>query len=287
MTSTSINWQDPMESRHDMNVARIKWIGPLFPALFIGLFEFVRHDFLNVISMNWGNLMVAGLTGVLFFFYFQGILAWLQTLNANLQKRQEEIIILKERDHIARELHDSVSQALFFMNIKVIEIEAALRQERQPFKEVKELKEAIKFTDTDIRQHIFNLQNVRQERVDLTDSVREMISSFQEQSGSKVDLVLQGDLDARLSHQEKSNLIRILQEVFFNIRKHAKADRVQVNLIASDNRLTLRIEDNGTGFHAGNPKGVGSSFGLRMIEERAQAINAKRDWLHDNQGIGS
>lgn len=51
-----------------MNLNKMKWIGALFPALFVGLFEFVRHYFLDMISMDSGNLMVAGLTGILFSF---------------------------------------------------------------------------------------------------------------------------------------------------------------------------------------------------------------------------
>lgn len=235
-----------------MNLNKMKWIGALFPALFVGLFEFVRHYFLDMISMDSGNLMVAGLTGILFFLYFRGIIAWLQILSHKLQQEKEEVVILKERDRIAHELHDSISQALFFMNIKAMEIETALRQERQPLAEVKELQEAIKFTDTDIRRHIFDLQKVRQETIDLVATTREIVHDFERQSGIKVDLDFGGDLDSQLFSKEKTHLISILQEALCNIRKHARADQVQVNLQENGGHYTLTVKDNGQGFDLTN-----------------------------------
>ncbi|MEN6386100.1 MAG: histidine kinase [Phycisphaerales bacterium] len=94
-----------------MNITRMKWISALLSTLVIGVFEFVRHHFLHVISMDWGNILVAILAGVLFVFYFHGIFAFMEKLYSNLQKEKEETAVLQERDRIARELHDSVSQA--------------------------------------------------------------------------------------------------------------------------------------------------------------------------------
>ncbi len=258
-----------------MNLNRMKWIGPIFPALFIGVFEFARHHFLHIISMNSGNVLVAVLTGLLFFMYFHVVFAWIQTLNAKLQQEKEELVIMKERDRIADELHDSIAQALFFMNIKAIEIDSALRQGKQPLAAIMELQEAIKFTDTDIRQHIFDLHRMRQENIDLLDSIRKLAAAFQEQSGIKVDLDLQGNFHTELNQQKKSHLIRILQEVLCNIRKHAKAEHVQVSLRESENKYNLMIKDDGEGFAADNLKGGKSSFGLKIMEERSSAIGAQ------------
>lgn len=257
-----------------MDPGIMRWIGPLFPALFIGLFEFARHEFLNVVSMNSGNLLVAALTGIIFFVYFHGILSWLQSLNAKLQKEKEESAVLKERDRIARELHDSIAQALFFMNIKAIEIDNALERGCQPLTAIKELREAIQFTDTDIRQHIFNLHKISQDNVDLLSGIQEIIRNFQEQSEIPVEFEFKGDSNSGLDNQKKAHLLRILQEVLCNIRKHAEADRVQVCLIESSNRHALTIKDNGCGFDMEQPKNKSSSFGLKILEERSRTIGA-------------
>jgi signal transduction histidine kinase len=259
-----------------MNVTRLKWIAALLPALFVGLFEFIRHDLLDHIFPNeLGNLMVAGLAAAVSLLYYHGIFTLLQNLNSNLQEEKEEKATLKERDRIAHELHDSVAQALFFMNIKAKEIEAALHQQRHPLEEVREMRKAIKITDADVRQHIFNLQTASQANIDLVRAIQAYIENFQEQSGIQITLSLNGDFAEKLSNREKYQLIRIFQEVLWNIRKHAEAERIKVSIIEDSLRFMLVIQDNGKGFNMPKLKEKESTFGLRILEERAHAIGAK------------
>jgi signal transduction histidine kinase len=258
-----------------VNVTKMKWLAALLPATFVCLFDFLRHNLWVGIPNGWGNLMAALVVLVTSFLYFRGIFKLLKTISGSLQTEKEEKAILQERDRIARELHDSVSQALFFMNIKAKEIESALKQQRQPFGEIMELKEAIQITDTDVRQHIFNLQMVSQVNVDLVTAVRSNLKKFQEQSGIRTEFTAKGDSQQKLSDREKNQLIRMLQEALWNIRKHANAECVQVSLIEEGKQYLLTIKDNGTGFQEANLKERNSSFGLKFLHERAREIGAK------------
>jgi signal transduction histidine kinase len=259
-----------------MNIIKLKWIAALLPALFIGLFEFVRHDLLDhFFPVDIGNLLVAGLAAIVSLLYYHGIFTLLQNLNKKLQLEREEKATLNERDRIARELHDSVSQALFFLNIKAKEIEESLQQHLQPLEEVRELRKAIKITDADVRQHIFDLQIASEANVDFVTAIQAYINNFQEQSGVQMELTIKGDFNDKLSNRIKNQLIRIFQEILWNIRKHAEAARVRVQLTMENNQFVMVIQDNGKGFDVKEIKEQGSSFGLKIVEERAQGIGAE------------
>ncbi|WP_094605614.1 hypothetical protein SPSIL_012220 [Sporomusa silvacetica DSM 10669] len=258
-----------------MDIRKMKWISALIAAIFIGAFEFIRHQFLHVISMEWGNVLVAAVTGVLVFLYFHGIFALLENLYGKLQKEKEETAVLQERYRIAREIHDSVAQALFYMNIKMVEIETALRQRQEPWVAIGEVKEAIRLTDTDIRQHIFVLQKVPAEKIDLPEVIRQYIADYQEDSGIKVDLSVADNAGDSLSLQVKNKLFRILQELLQNIRKHAGARHVHVSLKRSEGQLFMIVRDNGKGLPVDSIKKQGLSFGLKILEDDISGIGGQ------------
>ncbi|TWH47615.1 sensor histidine kinase [Sporomusa sp. KB1] len=269
-----------------MDIRKMKWISALIAAIFIGAFEFIRHQFLHVISMEWGNVLVAVVTGVLVFLYFHGISAMIENLYGKLQKEKEETAVLQERYRIAREIHDSVAQALFFMNIKMVEIETALRQRQEPWVAIGEVKEAIRMTDTDIRQHIFVLQKVPQEKINLPEVVRQYIADFQKDSGIKVDLSVAENVGDSLSLQVKNKLFRILQELLQNIRKHAGARHVNVSLQREDCQLFMIVGDDGQGLPIDIIKKQGLSFGLKLLEDDVRDIGGRLK-LESSPGQGT
>jgi signal transduction histidine kinase len=258
-----------------MNIKKMKWISALVPAVFIVTFEFVRHHFLSIVSMDWGNVIVGGVTGVLFFLYFHGIFGLLENVYRKLQNKKEETAVLEERYRIARELHDSVAQALFFMNIKIMEIESALQERRQPWTEVEEMKEAIKMTDTDIRQHIFALQNIPLKDIDLSSAMQEYAVRYGETSGISVDFNVSGDSNIRLNSRMKDQLFRVFRELLLNIRKHASATQVKITLTEEGQYFSMSIHDNGQGFAIKSLNTNKPSFGLKILAEDVQAMGGK------------
>jgi signal transduction histidine kinase len=258
-----------------MNMKKIKWIAILLPALFVGLFEMLRHDLLGEVPTAWGNLMVAGVAAITSFIYYHGIFTLIQNLNKKLQEEKEGKATLKERDRIARELHDSVSQALFFMNIKAREIEDSVKQQREPLEEVRELRKAIKITDADVRQHIFNLQMASQTNIDFDTAIQAYIKNFKEQTGLQMELNIAGNYNDKLSNRVKSQLLRVFQEALWNIRKHSEARMVRIQLLEKKNEFLMIIQDDGKGFNVNDLKERESPFGLKIVEERVQSIGAK------------
>lgn len=259
-----------------MNIARMKWIAAIVPAICIGIFEFARHEFLHVISMDWGNVLVAGLTSVLFILFSHGIFAFMENLYDKLQTEKRESAVLQERYRIARDLHDSITQALFFMNVKIIEIETAWQNQREPLTAIRELRGAIKLTDTEVRQHIFALQTVAPDiDINLLDSIREYLCQYEKQTGTKINLAANNDATSRLSQYERKQLFHIFQELMFNIRKHAAATQVDIALSQREDTFFMVIADNGKGFAAEKLQSKTSSFGFKILEQDVQSIGAK------------
>lgn len=268
------------------HLSRIKWISAFLSALFIGIFEFVRHQFLHVISMDWGNLLVAALAGLLFLIYFHGIFSILENLYGKLQKEKEETAVLQERYRIARELHDSVAQALFFMNIKIKAIEKAVKEDEKPVAAIAELKEAVLLTDADIRKHIFVLQRFSPNNINLTAAVRQYLEEYAKESAGKVRLNLAGDFDTRLSYQVKNQLLYIFQELIRNIKKHAQANCVTVELKLAGRQFSLTVADDGQGFGLEKWVNNETSFGLKMVRHDAAVIGGRLD-IQSQMGRGT
>nr|WP_092071661.1 ATP-binding protein [Dendrosporobacter quercicolus]NSL49506.1 sensor histidine kinase [Dendrosporobacter quercicolus DSM 1736]SDM28940.1 two-component system, NarL family, nitrate/nitrite sensor histidine kinase NarX [Dendrosporobacter quercicolus] len=259
-----------------MNITRMKWLAALVPAICIGLFEFARHEFLHVVSMEWGNVLVAALTGLLFVLFSHGIFALMENLYGKLQQEKRETAVLQERYRIARNLHDSIAQALFFMNVKTIEIAAACQNRQELLPAIKELQEAIKLTDTEIRQHIFSLQAVTQpnDNFDLAAAIQVHLQQYEAQTGATTKLTKNCSSLAKFSPYERRQLFHIFQELLFNIRKHAEATQVSISLKENDQGFSMEIADNGKGFAAENLQQKKSSFGYKILEQDIQSIGA-------------
>jgi signal transduction histidine kinase len=258
-----------------MNITQMKWIAAIIPAICIGLFEFARHEFLHFISMDWGNVLVAVLTGVLFILFSHGIFTLMENLYGKLQQEKQETAVLEERYRIARNLHDSIAQSLFFMNVKIMDIETACKNRREPWAAIDELREAIRFADTELRQHIFALQTVSaDDRIDFIAAMRDHLRQYEMQNGTQVKLTINCDSQLPFSPYERKQLFHIFQELLFNIRKHAAATQVVVSLHETGEAFTMTIADNGKGFVAANNLRQENSFGYKILEQDLASIGA-------------
>ena len=82
------------------------------------------------------------------------------------------------------------------------------------------------------------------------------------------------EAEPRLSIPAQAHLLRIVQESLANIRKHARADRIRLNMTTMDDRLCLRIQDDGQGFPSAADQPV-SRHGLQLMRERAALLGAE------------
>ncbi|MDR2055754.1 MAG: histidine kinase [Desulfovibrio sp.] len=258
---------DLKKMRQKMSLLKAKWILTILTGLFILLFEFLRHRFMHDIYMDWGNLLVAIFSSLLFFVYSTFIFRLIEKLTTRLGEEMTNYTVHKERERIACSLHDNIAQTIFFMNIKALEIEKSLDKKSESFSKLQELKEAILTIDTEIRDKIFLLKDDSQHNeddLDLQKAVDNIAHILTDDTNIDVMINIDPLIGKILPITAKQKILGILQELFTNIKKHAQAKKVQLQLAVIEERIVLRVEDNGRGFSLARMDKQGT-FGLRNI----------------------
>lgn len=178
--------------------------------------------------------------------------------------------VLEERNRLARELHDSVSQALYGIALTVktarVLIDRAPEQAAEPLDYMLSLSQAAL---SEMRALIFELRPETLEKEGLVEALTRQAEMLQLRYGVKVDAAL-GDEPA-VSLDIKENLYWIAREALHNVVKHARAASVTMRLTCSSETITLHVEDDGIGFDTSQP--LRGHLGLRSMSERAARIN--------------
>jgi len=189
--------------------------------------------------------------------------------NARLYRQVQERAASEERQHLARELHDSVSQALYAILLGTHtaqrKLEASPDDARQALDYVETLAQAgIK----EMRALIFVLRPESLEQEGLIGVLRKQLDVLESRHG--LDVALDAALEPDAPLPTKQALSRIAQEALHNVVKHARAQRVRLELVVTDGRVRLSVVDDGDGF---DPDGAfPGHLGLRSMEERARAV---------------
>ncbi len=193
--------------------------------------------------------------------------------NARLYERSRELSVLSERNRLALELHDAVSQKLFSL---VLTAEAAATvagtdtdAARRQLARVQELaQEAL----DELRSLIFELRPPEVERDGLCGALRKHVELVaQRRPGITLDL--EDELPA--DPQRDAEVLRIAQEALNNAIRHADAEHVHVRLGSGDGRLVLEVEDDGAGFDPSASELRSRRLGLTSMEERARRLRGR------------
>ncbi len=251
---------------------RIKWLILLIPTLTIGLWEYVRHAFLlPYVSMELGNLLAPFIVLAVTLTLVRSLFARLEQSQKELQREKEGKAALEERESLARELHDGISQSLFLLAVKLDQLDGASREES--VRELaKGLRETVRVMHEDVRQAIANLRlPPSPESAAWVGPLRELLGETAELSGARADF--QWTIpDDGLTDKEKVELHACVREALVNVRKHARASHVYVvGEPDGAGGFRCRIEDDGVGF-GGDPFQAQGRFGLRMVRDRAGAM---------------
>jgi signal transduction histidine kinase len=195
------------------------------------------------------------------------------TLNARLFDQAKLSVALEERNKLARDLHDSVTQALYGINLYADAIRLARQHNKQDVIDghTKELSKLAREAMAEMRLLIYQLRPPLLEQEGLPAAMRYRLESVETRSGLKTDFETRGIL--KLTTTQETELFWIAQEILNNIIKHAQAGEVHVGLSAEAGHFRMLIEDDGVGFDSDAAEQAGGQ-GLRNIQERARKINA-------------
>jgi signal transduction histidine kinase len=193
--------------------------------------------------------------------------------DARLFEQAKMLVAAEERNHLARELHDSVAQTLYstslFLNATRLALQGGKNEVAEEYLE--ELTKLSKQAMSDMRLLIFELRPPILEKSGLVTALQSRLESVEAKAGFQATFESKGVL--ALSPTQESELYRIAQEALNNIIKHADANRVIVRLVNEAGCARLTIEDNGVGFDLPTAENRGGQ-GLRNMQERAARIGA-------------
>lgn len=180
----------------------------------------------------------------------------------------KEEILEAERQRLARELHDSVSQQLFAATMLLSAIDSQadnMNEELQ--QQIHIVERVISEAQSEMRALLLHLRPVTLEGKSLMRGVEALLKELM----TKVHLTIVWDLDAvHLPSSVEDHLFRIMQELISNTLRHAKATRLEVYLKDLSDAVTLRVVDDGVGFDMNQQKT--GTYGLTNMKERVENI---------------
>lgn len=214
----------------------------------------------------------------------QALAAELEAANRELSDyaaRVEDLTIATERQRMARDLHDTLSQGLAGLILQLEAADAHLghKQSERAHEIIRLAMETARKTLGDARRAISDL---RHESAELGDSLRLEVSRFTEATGIPCDLQL--DLSQPIPDPVRETVIRAVAEALTNVARHAQASSASVSVTALGNELTAEVTDDGIGF---DPASVAAGhYGLLGMRERAR-LNGGRLELRSEAGKGT
>jgi signal transduction histidine kinase len=188
----------------------------------------------------------------------------------SLYEQAQELAALQERQRLARELHDSVSQALYGISLGAHTAREALdsRDTEQSLASLDYVIELAEAGLAEMRALIFELRPESLETEGLAAALMKQVTVLR----ARYHLKVEADLveEEALSLERKEALYRIAQEALHNIVKHAHASTVLLRLARQEGGITLEVADNGRGFNPTNT--FPGHLGLHSMRERTERL---------------
>jgi signal transduction histidine kinase len=194
--------------------------------------------------------------------------------NAQLYERSRELSVVSERNRLALELHDVVSQKLFSLSLTaeaaatLIDRDAAAAREQ-----ITRLQQLAREALEELRLLILGLRPAELERDGLGGTLRKDVAMLSPLYDVEIELDVD---DAQLEDPRcAAEVLRIAQEALHNALRHARADRITISVGHDRDRLVVEITDDGIGFAPDDPELRSQHLGLTSMEERARELNGR------------
>jgi signal transduction histidine kinase len=260
-----------------MSYKWLKWLILWIPTVAIGLWEYLRHTLLlPFISMDLGNLLAPVFVFIISLTLLRALFAKLEQTQETLQKERIVKAALEEREQLARELHDGISQSLFMLSVKLDKLERA-QSASDAQQTTDQIRRTVRHVYDDVRQSIANLHDSPLPAdMSWMQSIHHLTAEMEQTSGvhTKVEWHVQEGL---LSYKQKVELLAIMREALMNIQKHAKAKHILIQgegdrrSDRTQNVFRCSIVDDGIGAAQEKLHGKGQ-YGVKMMQDRAAAM---------------
>ncbi len=197
--------------------------------------------------------------------------------NAQLNEEVQQTAMLRERYRLAREFHDGLAQTLGYLGLQLDRMERMFQKKQYDKieREINETRQVVRSAYMDVREAIEGLRLRVDDPEQLAYNLETYVRDFALQTGIETHFHASPEHLTAPSHITLQ-MLRIAQEALTNIRKHARADHVEVQLSWLENQLELRVADNGVGFpDVPRQQGGYRSYGLTSMRERAESVGGR------------
>jgi signal transduction histidine kinase len=193
--------------------------------------------------------------------------------NARLYEQARELSIVAERNRLALDLHDAVSQKLFGLVLAAESAATMLERDAGAARDqVAKLRALAQEALDELRSLVFELRPPDLERDGLAGALRKHVDLLRRLQQQEIELEA---TEVAPEPARDREVLRIAQEALQNAVRHANGARVRVALAATDGRVVLEVSDDGVGFDPGSPALRSRRLGLTSMEERAQSIGGR------------
>lgn len=191
---------------------------------------------------------------------------------ARLAEESARIARLKERNRLAREIHDTLAQELGAISLYLESVDALMPD--HPQKAAEQVRRALELTREAMAEARHSVQDLRASSLQgrtLNEALDDLVTQFTHHTG------IEAHLEVKMHHydlpsQVESDLYRITQEALSNVRKHSGGRCVSIQLTEDEHEvLSLQVQDNGKGFSTSTMQN-GGTFGLLGMRERAEML---------------
>ncbi|MDQ6423017.1 histidine kinase [Paenibacillus sp. LHD-117] len=257
-----------------------KWLRGLIlwiPTVVIGLWEYARHAFLlPYVSMELGNLLAPIFVFLVTLTLLRPLFGKLEAMQESLKREQVGKSALEEREQLAQELHDGISQSLFMLSVKLDKLDRA-RTEEETRLTMEGIRHTVRHVYDNVRQSIASLQEPpKSAELAWLQSAHQLAEEMENASGTVTE-VEWGIPESWLGNKEKVELLAIIREALMNIQKHAGAGHALIQATAERSEdgspagFRCVVEDNGAGNEPESLTAKGK-YGVKMMRERASSM---------------
>ncbi|MDG0808560.1 sensor histidine kinase [Cohnella rhizosphaerae] len=193
----------------------------------------------------------------------------LSTNNTELAAKARMSAVVEERQRLARELHDAVSQQLFAISMTATAVGRTMDQDfERARRQIALIEEMSSVAQSEMRALLLHLRPVHLEGKRLSQAVPELVKEMQ--AKVDIDISLDMDEDLPLNKGIENHLFRMVQEALSNTLRHARANKMDIALHRRGDTVRLAIRDDGVGFDLQEKKHA--SYGIVSMEERVNEL---------------
>lgn len=192
--------------------------------------------------------------------------------------QQRTLATLRERERLARELHDSLGQTLASAHLRASTARVLLArgETAQTDNCLEEMAKITMAAETDVREYLLGAKTVFSADLPFFPALSQYVERFSRQYGLPVTLHVPTDLEREgLEPAVEVQVMRIIQEALSNVRKHAAASSVQIGFADLGEWLQVTVRDDGRGFIPEAVAEAAEGYGLRAMRERAEELGGR------------